>query len=225
MDKLASRLAVASLAALGLFVTGCAASHIEPPPTTPAMNSSAPTVVEPQSTTPPTNRPMHHHRSHASSGRFRLMIHTPAVTIDAAVAPLSVESHQPVDPPHHTAKQWLTAAWISESTFPDLPKRGTSYIYGHACHYHVCSFTKLKDARLGGTVRITTRSDELTYRIDRIGLSPKTASTLPPWASDSTVPDRVVLVTCNYERGDTSLNNLVVEAHLVDRRRSATSPG
>jgi len=45
-------------------------------------------------------------------------------------------------------------------------------------------------------------------------LSPKSASSLPTWASDSTVPDRVVLVTCAYEQGDTSTNNIVVTARL-----------
>jgi hypothetical protein len=37
---------------------------------------------------------------------------------------------------------------------------------------------------------------------------------LPSWASDSSVPNRVVLVTCAYERGDTSTDNLVVVANL-----------
>jgi hypothetical protein len=63
-------------------------------------------------------------------------------------------------------------------------------------------------------VRITTTARASTYTVERIGLSPKSASSLPAWASDSTVPDRVVLVTCAYEQGDTSTNNIVVTARL-----------
>lgn len=136
-------------------------------------------------------------------------------TISANVAPISVASGQPVDPPHATAAQWDTAAWVEQSSFPSVPSTGTSYVYGHACHHHVCPFTYLKDAAIGDRVVITTTAGTFTYRIDRIGLSPKSAPTLPSWASDSTVRNRVVLVTCAYERGDTSTDNIVVVAHLT----------
>jgi len=134
--------------------------------------------------------------------------------ITTNVAPISVSSNEPVDPPHETAEQWNTAAWIEQSTYPSTPAKGTTYVYGHACHHHVCSFTNLKDAQVGDQVRITTTARASTYTVDRIGLSPKSASSLPTWASDSTVPDRVVLVTCAYEQGDTSTNNIVVTARL-----------
>jgi hypothetical protein len=64
-------------------------------------------------------------------------------------------------------------------------------------------------------VQITTRTAQLTYRVYRIGLGPKTANALPEWAADSAVPNRVVLVTCNYEYGDTSTNNIIVVAQLA----------
>jgi LPXTG-site transpeptidase (sortase) family protein len=135
-------------------------------------------------------------------------------TITTNVAPLSVSSNEPVDPPHQTAEQWNTAAWVEQSTYPSTPGKGTTYVYGHACHYHVCPFTSLKNARVGDQVRITTSARASTYTIQRIGLSPKSASSLPSWASDSTVPNRIVLVTCAYEQGDTSTNNIVVVARL-----------
>jgi LPXTG-site transpeptidase (sortase) family protein len=144
-----------------------------------------------------------------------LVIHTATVTINAAVAPLSVASYQPVDPPHNTAQQWATAAWIVESAFPTRSSRGTSYIYGHACNYHVCPFTNLKDTKVGDRVQITTSTGSVTYQIDRIGLSSKAAKSLPAWASDSTVPGRLVLVTCSHEYGDWGLDNIVVTAHLA----------
>jgi hypothetical protein len=37
---------------------------------------------------------------------------------------------------------------------------------------------------------------------------------LPSWASDSTVRNRLVLVTCAFEQGDTSTENIVVVAKL-----------
>lgn len=146
---------------------------------------------------------------------FRLVVYQRAGLMATGVAPISVGSYQPVDPPHATPQQWATAVWVQQSTYPANPQHGTAYIYGHACHHHICSFTRLKDTHVGDTVRVTTAAGTLTYRVDRIGLSPKSASTLPGWAADSTVPDRLVLVTCEYEQGDTSLNDLVVAATLV----------
>jgi hypothetical protein len=65
---------------------------------------------------------------------------------------------------------------------------GTSYVYGHACHHHVCSFTRLKDTSVGDQVTVTTAAATLTYRIARIGLSPKAATSLPSWASTAPCP-------------------------------------
>jgi sortase (surface protein transpeptidase) len=78
----------------------------------------------------------------------------------------------------------------------------------------VCSFTNLKDADVGDQVRVTTAVRASTYTIERIGLSSKSANSLPSWAADSTVPNRIVLVTCAYEQGDTSTDNIVVVARL-----------
>jgi LPXTG-site transpeptidase (sortase) family protein len=125
-----------------------------------------------------------------------------------------VASNEPVDVPHNTAQQWNTAVWVKQSSYPSAASHGTSYVYGHACHHHVCSFTRLKDTSVGDQVTVTTAAATLTYRIARIGLSPKAATSLPSWASDSTVPNRLVLVTCAFEHGDTSRDNIVVVAHL-----------
>ena len=103
---------------------------------------------------------------------------------------------------------------MKQSSYPAARSHGTSYVYGHACHYHLCPFTRLKDVTVGDQVTVTTAAGTLTYRIDRVGLSPKTARSLPSWASDSSVPNRLVLVTCAYEQGDTSTDNIVVMARL-----------
>ena len=102
-----------------------------------------------------------------------------------------------------------------QAAYPADTSTGTTYIYGHACHHHTCSFTNLYRAAVGDPVMITTPAATLTYRITRIGTSPKNASALPDWSSDSTVHNRVVLVTCQFEQGDTSVNNLVIVAQLL----------
>jgi LPXTG-site transpeptidase (sortase) family protein len=145
---------------------------------------------------------------------FSLVVTTQSGDIAASVDSISVASNEPVDAPHNTAEQWNTAVWVKQSSYPSAASNGTSYVYGHACHHHVCSFTRLKDANVGDQVTVTTAAATLTYRIARIGLSPKTASSLPSWASDSTVPNRLVLVTCAFEQGDTSTDNIVVVAQL-----------
>jgi LPXTG-site transpeptidase (sortase) family protein len=145
---------------------------------------------------------------------FSLVVTTQSGDIAANVDSISVASNEPVDAPHNTAQQWNTAVWVKQSSYPSAASNGTSYVYGHACHHHVCSFTRLKDANLSDRVTVTTPATTLTYRITRIGLSPKTASSLPSWASDSTVPNRLVLVTCAFEQADTSTDNIVVVAQL-----------
>jgi LPXTG-site transpeptidase (sortase) family protein len=147
-------------------------------------------------------------------GSFSLDIATQSGPISADVEPISVESGETVDPPHSTNKEWKTAAWVQQSTFPTDGDQGTSYVYGHACHYHVCSFTNLKNVRVGDQVTVKAISGHLNYVVSRVGLSPKTAKSLPSWASDSTVANRLVLVTCAFEQGDTSTENIVVVAKL-----------
>lgn len=145
---------------------------------------------------------------------FSLSVTTSSGPISANVGSISVVSNQTVDPPHSTTAEWNTAVWVKQSAYPSAQSTGTSYIYGHACHYHQCPFTRLKDARVGDLVRVTLPTGGLTYQIEQTGLSPKTASALPRWASDSTERNRIVLVTCAFEQGDTSTNNIVVVANL-----------
>jgi len=170
----------------------------------------------PQPSTPPSNASSPLPFPHSDdTDSFVLLIRTKEGDLTANVAPISVGSNEVVDPPHSTAQEWNTAVWVRQSAYPSASSAGTSYVYGHACHYHVCPFTNLKEARVGEDVVVRTPSRTLTYRIDRIGLSPKSAVSLPRWASDSTVANQLVLVTCAFEQGDTSTNNLVVDAHLI----------
>jgi hypothetical protein len=117
----------------------------------------------------------------SADGGFALVVKTRSGDISANVSSISVASNEPVDPPHDTAEQWNTAAWVKQSSYPSAPSNGTSSVYGHACHYHVCPFTWLKDANVGDHVTVRTASRTLMHRIEKIGLSPKTATSLPSW--------------------------------------------
>jgi sortase (surface protein transpeptidase) len=132
--------------------------------------------------------------------------------------PATVRSNgtaDPIDPPHETAQEWLTAVWLTQSAYPSAPSTGTSYVYGHACHYHVCSFTALRNVRVGDPMTVTVPSRKLTYRVCAIGRSPKSGNLQVPRCANG-LPD-LVLVTCEYEQGDTSTSNLVVAANLTQR--------
>ena len=147
-------------------------------------------------------------------GNFRLVVKTGHGDIAVPVAPLNVASHELVDPPHETSEQWNTAAWIRQAAYPRVHSTGTTYIYGHACRHRECAFNDLKYAGQGDVVVITTPERTLTYVIDRIGLSSKSANSLPRWASDSTIRDRIIFVTCEIENGKLTPNNLVLSAEL-----------
>ncbi len=156
--------------------------------------------------------------SPSDRGPFELLVSTARTIIRAPVAPLPAVVHaggsaEPIDPPHDSAQDWLTAAWIIQSAYPSAPSAGTSYIYGHACHYHVCAFTMLNAARAGDAITVTTSAGELSYQVCAIGVSPKSGNLIVPRCT-KTAPD-LVLVTCEYEQGDTSTSNIVVAAALT----------
>jgi LPXTG-site transpeptidase (sortase) family protein len=146
---------------------------------------------------------------------LELVVDTRLGRLPAHVVGMDVKSGEPVDPPHDTAQEWLTAVWIRASPYPASPSSGTTYIYGHACLHHVCPFTKLGATEVGDFIHVTTTRGELTYRVTAIGLSPKSATYLPTWARDIRVRNRLVLVTCAFERDSHSVNNIVVVAKLV----------
>lgn len=159
----------------------------------------------------------------SSRGAFQLTVRTSVGKLRTAVAPLraAVRSDgtvEPIDPPHGTARQWDTAAWIEQSAYPASPKTGPSYVYGHACHYHVCPFTRLTDVAVGDTVTVRTSPQLLSYRVCSRGLSPKADNLLVPACRGAVVD--LVLVTCQYEQGDTSVDNLVVVATLTAATRA-----
>lgn len=232
-------LAGAAVAVVSLAAVGCqsvtATSDQTYIPWTAARGSPPDTETSPvpHSSSPPGRRtsasssassggssPRNARRSLSTSNlsRFELLVSTAHAIIHAPVAPLPAVVHasgsaDPIDPPHDTAQDWLTVAWITQSAYPSAPSAGTSYIYGHACHYHVCAFTMLTAARVGDGITVTTSSRELSYQVCAIGVSPKSGNLIVPRCAN-TAPD-LVLVTCEYEQGDTSTSNIVVAARLT----------
>lgn len=120
----------------------------------------------------------------------------------------------PIDPPH-----WNQAVWVRYRPLvpPTDTARGTSYVYGHACHHHTCSFTDLFHAVPGGSITVTQGGRAVRYRIVRTSAAfPKTGpgslAARRSGVANRSVPHRLVLVTCAYESGDVSLDNFVVVA-------------
>ncbi len=118
---------------------------------------------------------------------------------------------QPVHPPDYGR-----AVWVEQSAFPAFPSSGASLVYVHSCQHNECPATAitLDSVHAGNSVVVTTLSGVLTYIVDRVELTPK-SGLLPDWANDSTVRSRIVLVTCNFEGPDVSLQNIVIVGHLV----------
>lgn len=150
-------------------------------------------------------------------GAFALVVHTSRGDISALVNPLSATirsdgSAEAIDPPHGNARQWDTAAWIEQSAYPATPPSGPSYIYGHACHYHLCPFTRLRDVQVGDAVTVQSAASPIRYRVCAVGVSSKAGNLVVPTCGSSA---DLVLVTCRFERGDTSTDNLVVVATVI----------
>jgi hypothetical protein len=206
-----SVVAVLVVGAAGLAAAAFTASNSTPGT---GARGASPSVASSSTHAAPRHTHAHAAPSRSRPAPFGLVLTMRSGRIATDVVPINVASNEPVDPPHGTAREWNTAVWVEQSTYPSTPARGTTYVYGHACHYHVCPFTNLKDARVGDHLHATTAARASTYTIERIGLSPNTASSLPAWASDSTVPNRIVLITCAYEQDDTSTANIVVVTRL-----------
>ena len=124
------------------------------------------------------------------------------------------DGYRPIDPP-----AWNQAVWVRYRPLvrPTNTSRGTSYIYGHACHHHVCAFTHLASVRPGGEVIVSSGAASATYRVVRASAGfpkrgPGSLADRTGAIADRTIARRIVLVTCAYEQGDVSLNNFVVVA-------------
>ncbi|MCW2539796.1 MAG: hypothetical protein JWN95_1521 [Frankiales bacterium] len=227
--KRPNRLVTAALAAAVLGAAGCQSAtgpggHPGTPATTTttsgAERDGVATGSPGGSSSPGPKSAPSASKAPAAQAGFSLLIQTRRGDIAVPVAPFTATVHpdgsaDPIDPPHSNPRGWATAAWIAQSAYPSAPPSGTSYIYGHACHYHACSFTRLHDATPADNVVVRTSSSQLTYQICATGLSPKSGNLVVPACKNHAHVD-LVLVTCQFEQGDTSTNNLVLAATLLE---------
>lgn len=132
-----------------------------------------------------------------------------------ALSPTRVNGgYAPIDPP-----AWDQPVWARYRPLvpPDDTAHGTSYVYGHACHHHVCAFTRLHRVRAGATVLVKAGSHTTRYVVTRTSADfPKTGphslAHRTSGVADRSMRNRLVLITCAYEHGDVSLNNFLVVA-------------
>jgi hypothetical protein len=120
--------------------------------------------------------------------------------------------YAPVDPP-----VWNHAVWVRYRPLvpPTDTTRGTSYVYGHACHHHVCAFTALAGAARGGWIVVRSGAATVRYRITNTSADypksgPGSLAARTGGVANRGITHRIVLVTCAYDRGDVSLSNFVV---------------
>jgi hypothetical protein len=128
--------------------------------------------------------------------------------------PAAGGGYAPIDPP-----AWNQAVWVSYRPLvsPADTAHGTSYVYGHACHHHVCSFTNLAEVRPGASVVVTagqtsTRYTVTTASADFPKSGPGSLADRTSGVADRTIAHRIVLITCAYGHGDVSVDNFVVVA-------------
>jgi hypothetical protein len=114
--------------------------------------------------------------------------------------------------------------WIRNASYPASPAAGTTYIYGHACRYHICPFSAVQQNSDGGytvqpgdTAVITTPTESLTYQVCAVGKSPKQGGDAIQPACGRTVD--LDIVTCGYAADDTSTENIIIAATLVSVRQ------
>lgn len=111
--------------------------------------------------------------------------------------------------------------WIRNAAYPADPPQGITYIYAHACRYHLCPLSAVRqdaDGRFtvlpGDTVEIVTTVDRLHYRVCGVGTSPRSGPVTAPDCG-AAHPD-LMIVTCRYDTQGRSSENIIIAASLAD---------
>lgn len=162
----------------------------------------------------------------------RLIVRNPAgrtlvAATLGALSPTRVPGgYAPIDPP-----VWNQPVWVRYRPLvpPDDTAHGTSYVYGHACHHHVCAFTRLHRVQPGATVSVKAGAHTTRYVVTRTSADfPKTGphslAHRTTGVADRGIRNRLVLITCAYEHGDVSLNNFLVVAVRQPRSNDRPPP-
>ena len=127
-----------------------------------------------------------------------------------------------IQPPERTWADLQRTYWWSERAAPADPSAGTAYIYGHACTLATCAFNDLHRLSTGDLVRVSTTRGTLTYRVvaKPLRLAKTAAGIGSSFIYDSTVANRLVLITCGYTPTGSSPFNWAVIAQLTSASRA-----
>ena len=127
--------------------------------------------------------------------------------IDVPVLPIAPEGGV-LSPPDNPRE----LGWFKYGSRPG-DVRGSAVITGHTVHTGGGALDELDDLRAGDTVRVTTTNGTISYRVSEVSIVSKTqfARTAEKVFS-STVPGRLVLITCTDWDGADYLSNTLVYA-------------
>jgi hypothetical protein len=165
------------------------------------------------------NQPAPTARSHGSPIRLVVRAADGRTVLNSTVGVVDPKrvtggGYAPIDPP-----AWDQAVWVRYRPLvaPDDTSDGTSYVYGHACHHHVCAFTRLDQVRPGASIVVDAGARSTRYVVTRTSAAypksgPRSLANRTSGVADRSIANRLVLITCAYETGDVSLNNFVVVA-------------
>lgn len=149
--------------------------------------------------------------------QIRIGVRSTPSGIDAAVDPITGVrgpdgAWQAIDPP-----SVARAVWLAQSAEPGRASPGATVLYGHACRGLKCVFDELVHVTVGEAIELDTDAGTFTYEVTRLLDLPKTGPA--SLASQASVPNELLLVTCAYKADATSPDNLVVVARLVRATR------
>ena len=201
---------VALLAAVGvvLVVTGIGvATNDDPAEPGRAAPTSAPSP-EPATVAPRTRgTPSAPAPAPDSAAGVPTRVAVRRLAIDVPVLPIAPEGGvlYPPDNPRELG-------WFKYGARPGAV-RGSAVITGHTVHTGGGALDELDDLRAGDTVRVTTTNGTIIYRVSDVSIVSKTqfARTAEKIFS-STVPGRLVLITCTDWDGQDYLSNTLVYA-------------
>ena len=129
------------------------------------------------------------------------------LAIDVPVLPIAPEGgvlYPPDDP--------RELGWYKYGARPGAVQ-GSAVITGHTVHTGGGALDELDDLRAGDTVRVSTANGTIGYRVSDVSILSKTQfAHRAQKVFSSTVPGRLVLITCTDWDGQDYLSNTLVYA-------------
>ncbi len=130
------------------------------------------------------------------------------LAIDVPVIPIAPEGDVLVPPANPLELGWYKYGARAGAV------QGSSVITGHTVHTGGGALDELDDLRAGDTVRVSTARGTIGYRVNEVSILSKTQfARKAQKVFSSTVPGRLVLITCTDWNGVDYLSNTVVYAN------------